>query len=129
MDSDELWTELERTFLLRARDRDASIRAQAVCALAKMQGDEGDPTVIEGFCELLRNDPAGCASLFFLAILLFGRACQYCVPRRDVRKTVLANIQVSDATIDAIIERHRDADARVRRYLFRCVSVCQFALS
>ena len=40
----------------------------------------------------------------------------------DVRKCVLANIQLCDVTLDAVVERRRDTDARVRRFLFKYVA-------
>ena len=83
----------------RLRDKEPSVRIQAINALSRIQEFEDEQletSILEIFLDTLQHDPSA-----------------------DVRKAVLININVLQETIPFIIERARDMDVNVRRYWYK----------
>ncbi|KAG8932901.1 hypothetical protein FRC01_011776 [Tulasnella sp. 417] len=98
---EELYLALHSALLERIRDKENSIRVQAVIALAKLQGEnpeemeEEEQSVSDVLIDVLQHDPSP-----------------------DVRRAALLNIAASKVTLDAILSRTRDQDTTIRKILY-----------
>lgn len=105
--SDDLFEELRDGLGKRTRDRESSVRVQAVIALARFQSsdDEAGIRITKALIELLQHDPSA-----------------YPPPKHintsEVRRAVLFNLEQTRQTILFIIERARDVDAINRRCIY-----------
>lgn len=100
---DELYHTIRQGLLKRIRDKEASIRVQAVMGLGRLAGnddeedanDESTTALLERLLDIMQNDTSA-----------------------DVRKTLLTNLPVTAATLKYLLERARDLDAATRRSLY-----------
>ena len=100
---DELYHTIRQGLLRRLRDKEASVRVQAVMGLGRLAGDDGDDdgnddnsaALIEKLLEIMQNDTSA-----------------------DVRKTLLTNLPLAPKTLPYLLERARDLDAPTRRALY-----------
>ncbi|KAI0040302.1 ARM repeat-containing protein [Auriscalpium vulgare] len=97
-----MYSDLRSSLLKRVRDKEPTIRVQAVIALSKINGtedpdelDEGEQSVSDVLEDMLRHDPSA-----------------------EVRRAVLLNMAVSDATLPAILSRTRDVDTTIRKLVY-----------
>ncbi|KAI9696147.1 MAG: hypothetical protein M1820_008288 [Bogoriella megaspora] len=105
---DELFDYIRLGLLKRLRDKESSVRVQAVHGLGRLAGEgdaqaeaedsDDDDTatgVLEKLLEVLQNDPSG-----------------------DVRRTLLLNLPLTPTTLPYLLERARDVDGATRRALY-----------
>ncbi|KAL4904384.1 hypothetical protein BDW74DRAFT_154730 [Aspergillus multicolor] len=99
---DELYHTLRQGLLKRIRDKEPSVRVQAVMGLGRLAGneeddDENDDTsaLVEKLVEIMQNDTGA-----------------------EVRRTLLLNLPLIPATLPYLLERARDLDAPTRRALY-----------
>ncbi|KAL9093572.1 MAG: hypothetical protein Q9165_003967 [Trypethelium subeluteriae] len=104
----ELFDYIRLGLLKRLRDKEPSVRVQAVHGLGRLAGegdaqaeaedsDEEDVAtgVLEKLLDILQNDPSG-----------------------DVRRTLLLNLPLTPTTLPYLLERARDVDGATRRALY-----------
>lgn len=103
---DDLYETLKAALLLRASDKEASVRVQAIVALAKLQGGEEDEDGMD-----LDDD----SRLDIPAILV--RLLRH-DPSAEVRRAALFNLAPNEQTLPYILERLRDVDTINRRCLY-----------
>lgn len=106
---DDLFETLKKSLLVRLRDKESSVRVQAVIALAKLQGGEvdgGDDTV--GASGSTQQQPI--TSLIVHALRHD--------PSAEVRRAALFNLTPSAATLPYILERLQDVDVLNRRCVY-----------
>ncbi|KAJ5462014.1 uncharacterized protein N7458_003566 [Penicillium daleae] len=100
---DELYHTIRQGMLKRIRDKESSVRVQAVIGLARLTGNEDDEdgpddnstALLEKLIEIMQNDTSA-----------------------DVRKSLLSNLPLSQVTLPYLLERARDLDAVTRRTLY-----------
>ncbi|KAL4791566.1 nuclear condensing complex subunit [Aspergillus venezuelensis] len=100
---DELYHTLRQGLLKRIRDKEPSVRVQAVMGLARLAGneeddDENDDTnaaLVEKLIDIMQNDTGA-----------------------EVRRTLLLNLPLVPSTLPYLLERARDLDAPTRRALY-----------
>lgn len=98
---DELYHTIRGGLLKRIRDKESSVRVQAVLGLARLAGngdeeeDDNSTALLEKLIEIMQNDTSA-----------------------DVRKNLLANLQIGTGTLPFLLERARDLDAPTRRTLY-----------
>lgn len=98
---DELYHTIQQSLLKRIRDKEPSVRVQAVTGLARLAGndDEGDDDngspLLDKLLDILQNDASA-----------------------DVRKSLLSNLPLAPDTLPYLLERARDLDAPTRRTLY-----------
>ncbi|KAJ5803772.1 uncharacterized protein N7518_000075 [Penicillium psychrosexuale] len=97
---DELYHAIRQGLLRRLRDKEASVRVQAVLGLGRLAGDDGEgdddnSALLEKLIEIMQNDTSA-----------------------DVRKTLLTNLPLAPVTLPYLLERARDLDAPTRRALY-----------
>lgn len=101
---DELYHTIRGGLLKRIRDKESSVRVQAVLGLARLagndededgNGDDNSTALLEKLIEIMQNDTSA-----------------------DVRKNLLANLPLAQVTLPYLLERARDLDAPTRRTLF-----------
>ncbi|KAJ5524098.1 hypothetical protein N7494_010748 [Penicillium frequentans] len=100
---DELYHTIQQGLLKRIRDKESSVRVQAVLGLARLAGNDeeedgnGDSStaLLEKLIEIMQNDTSA-----------------------DVRKNLLANLPLAPVTLPYLLERARDLDAATRRTLY-----------
>ncbi|EPQ52389.1 chromosome condensation complex protein [Gloeophyllum trabeum ATCC 11539] len=99
---EDLYTQIRESLLDRLRDKEPFVRVQAVIGLAKLYGTEdpadledGEPPVVEVLLDTLAHDPSG-----------------------DVRRAVLVNVHINQATLSYILARSRDTDAIIRKLFY-----------
>ncbi|KAJ5641921.1 hypothetical protein N7490_005921 [Penicillium lividum] len=97
---DELYHTIQQGLLKRIRDKESSVRVQAVLGLARLAGNEEDDdgngtALLEKLIEIMQNDTSA-----------------------DVRKNLLANLPLAPVTLPYLLERARDLDAATRRTLY-----------
>jgi condensin complex subunit 3 len=100
---DELYHTIRQGLLRRIRDKEASVRVQAVLGLGRLAGDDGEDdgnddnstALLEKLIEIMQNDTSA-----------------------DVRKTLLTNLPLAPVTLPYLLERARDLDAPTRRALY-----------
>ncbi|KAF2111219.1 nuclear condensing complex subunit [Lophiotrema nucula] len=85
--------------MMRLRDKEPSVRVQAVLGLHKLVGNDEDEDeeeqILSRLMDILQNDPSA-----------------------DVRRTLLLNINFSTETLPWLLERARDLDPSTRRALY-----------
>jgi condensin complex subunit 3 len=100
---DELYHTIRQGLLKRIRDKESSVRVQAVIGLARLTGNDDDEdgpddnstALLEKLIEIMQNDTSA-----------------------DVRKSLLSNLPLSQVTLPYLLERARDLDAATRRTLY-----------
>ena len=99
---DELYHAIRQGLLKRIRDKESSVRVQAVIGLARLTGnedeegpDDNSTALLEKLIEIMQNDTSA-----------------------DVRKSLLSNLPLSQVTLPYLLERARDLDAPTRRTLY-----------
>lgn len=100
---DELYHAIRQVLLKRIRDKESSVRVQAVIGLARLTGnedeeegpDDNSTALLEKLIEIMQNDTSA-----------------------DVRKSLLSNLPLSQVTLPYLLERARDLDAPTRRTLY-----------
>ena len=99
---DDLYHTIRQGLLKRIRDKEPSVRVQAVTGLGRLaENDEEDDdndensALLEKLIEIMQNDTGG-----------------------DVRKTLLTSLPLSPGTLPYLLERARDLDAATRRALY-----------
>ncbi|BFZ59916.1 chromosome condensation complex Condensin, subunit G [Saitoella coloradoensis] len=94
---DDVFEGLRTGLMRRARDKESSVRVQAVVALSRLQGedDEEGREVVKALKLLLQTDPSA-----------------------EVRRAVLFNIEQNKGTLPYILERARDQDPINRRCVY-----------
>lgn len=99
---DDLFHTIRQGLLKRIRDKEPSVRVQAVMGLGRLAGNDEDDdnnddnsALLEKLIDIMQNDTSG-----------------------DVRKTLLTNLPLSPGTLPYLLERARDLDAGTRRALY-----------
>lgn len=99
---DELYRLIRQGLLKRIRDKETTVRVQAVMGLSRLVGNEGEDdlenssaALLEKLIDILQNDATA-----------------------DVRKNLLLNLPLTPATLPYLLERARDLDAATRRALY-----------
>lgn len=99
---DDLYHAIRQGLLKRIRDKESSVRVQAVMGLGRLAGNEEDDddnddssALVEKLVEIMQNDTSA-----------------------DVRKTLLLNLPLLPSTLPYLLERARDLDAPTRRALY-----------
>ncbi|CAI7678487.1 Armadillo-like helical [Penicillium manginii] len=99
---DELYHTIRGGLLKRIRDKESSVRVQAVIGLARLAGndeedenDDNSTALLEKLIEIMQNDTSA-----------------------DVRKNLLASLPLAPVTLPYLLERARDLDAPTRRTLY-----------
>ncbi|KAJ9232750.1 hypothetical protein DTO169E5_7310 [Paecilomyces variotii] len=100
---DELYHLIRQALLKRIRDKEPTVRVQAVLGLGRLAGndaeedddDDGGAALLEKLIDILQNDTSA-----------------------EVRKTLLLNLPLSASTLPYLLERARDLDAATRRALY-----------
>ncbi|KAF2841202.1 ARM repeat-containing protein [Patellaria atrata CBS 101060] len=103
---DELFGLVRLGLLRRLRDKESSVRVQAILGLGRLAGegeenededsdDEDSGGVLEKLLDVLQNDPSA-----------------------DVRRSLLLNLPFTPSTLPFLLERARDFDPATRRALY-----------
>ncbi|KAJ5621063.1 hypothetical protein N7510_005047 [Penicillium lagena] len=100
---DELYHTIRQGLLKRIRDKESSVRVQAVMGLGRLAGNDEDEegyednssALLDKLIEIMGNDTSA-----------------------DVRKTLLTNLPLAPVTLPYLLERARDLDAPTRRALY-----------
>ncbi|GIK00796.1 hypothetical protein Aspvir_004825 [Aspergillus viridinutans] len=101
---DDLYHTIRQGLLKRIRDKEPSVRVQAVLGLGRLAGNEeeddddnGDSSkaLLEKLIDIMQNDTSA-----------------------EVRKTLLLNLPLVPATLPYLLERARDLEATTRRALY-----------
>ncbi|KAJ5104348.1 Armadillo-like helical [Penicillium alfredii] len=100
---DDLYHTIRQGLLKRIRDKESSVRVQAVMGLGRLAGndeeDDGNEdnstALLEKLIEIMQNDTSA-----------------------DVRKNLLTNLPLAPVTLPYLLERARDLDAATRRALY-----------
>ncbi|KAH9922432.1 nuclear condensing complex subunit [Fomitopsis serialis] len=99
---EDLYSSLRSSLMERARDKESTIRFQAVVALSKLAGsedvselEEGEQTIMDMLIDCLTYDAAP-----------------------DVRRSALLNLPLTPATLPPILARTRDTDPVVRKLVY-----------
>ncbi|RLL97588.1 hypothetical protein CFD26_103935 [Aspergillus turcosus] len=101
---DDLYHTIRQGLLKRIRDKEPSVRVQAVLGLGRLAGNEEEDdddnddsakAVLEKLIDIMQNDTSA-----------------------EVRKTLLLNLPLVPATLPYLLERARDLEATTRRALY-----------
>ncbi|KAF7586196.1 hypothetical protein BBP40_009311 [Aspergillus hancockii] len=97
---DDLYHTIRQGLLKRIRDKEPSVRVQAVMGLGRLAGnededDEDSAALVEKLVDIMQNDTSA-----------------------EVRKTLLLNLPLLRKTLPYLLERARDLDAPTRRALY-----------
>ncbi|KNG84759.1 putative nuclear condensin complex subunit 3 [Aspergillus nomiae NRRL 13137] len=97
---DDLYHTIRQGLLKRIRDKESSVRVQAVMGLGRLAGnededDEDSAVLVEKLVDIMQNDTSA-----------------------EVRKTLLLNLPLLRKTLPYLLERARDLDAATRRALY-----------
>jgi condensin complex subunit 3 len=100
---DDVYHMIRQGLLKRIRDKEPSVRVQAVLGLSRLAGNEAEDdntddsalALIEKLIEIMQNDTGA-----------------------EVRRTLLTNLPVEPSTLPYLLERARDLDAATRRALY-----------
>ncbi|KAI9061537.1 ARM repeat-containing protein [Trametes sanguinea] len=102
---EDLYTDLRSTLLDRLRDKEPTVRTQAVIALSKLslsedpaELDEGEPTILETILDAMAYDTSP-----------------------EVRRAALLNVPLSPHTLPALLARSRDVDAPIRKLVYSAI--------
>ena len=104
---DELFHHIRLGLLKRLRDKESSVRVQAVCGLGRLAGDSeeaDDPDDSD-------DDTAGAVLDKLLDVLQHDSSA-------EVRRSLLLNLPFTPSTLPYLLERARDLDATIRRALY-----------
>ncbi|KAI9807209.1 MAG: hypothetical protein M1825_005927 [Sarcosagium campestre] len=109
---DDLFQQLRNGLVKRIRDKESTIRVQAILGLGRLAGNEmegereegesgggdeatGSSGLLEKLLDVLQNDPSA-----------------------DVRRSLLLNLPLTSDTLPYLLERARDQDPQTRRALY-----------
>ncbi|KAF1835340.1 ARM repeat-containing protein [Decorospora gaudefroyi] len=104
---DDIFNLIRLAFMKRLRDKESSVRVQAILGLGRLAGnddedeededsaDEAAGGILEKLLDIMANDPSA-----------------------DVRRAVLLNLPLWPSTLRNILERARDMDATTRRIVY-----------
>lgn len=100
---DDLYVTIRQGLLKRIRDKESSVRVQAVMGLGRLAGNEAEEdnlndsavALLEKLIEIMQNDTSA-----------------------EVRRSLLTNLPLEPATLPYLLERARDLDAATRRALY-----------
>lgn len=101
---DDLYHTIRQGLLKRIRDKEPSVRVQAVLGLGRLAGneeeddddnDDSSKALLEKLIDIMQNDTSA-----------------------EVRKTLLLNLPLVPATLPYLLERARDLEATTRRALY-----------
>lgn len=103
---DEIFPHIRLGLLKRLRDKESSVRVQAVYGLGRLAGeatddndddseDETNGGILEKLLDILQNDPSA-----------------------DVRRALLLNLPFTPSTLPYLLERARDLDGSIRKALY-----------
>lgn len=107
---DDEYYQLIRTGLLkRVRDKEPTIRVQAVLGLGRLAGNETEEQQEDPASD---NDDAASGLLGKLLEVLQNDSSA------DVRRSLLLNLPLTPTTLPFLLERARDVDAAIRRALY-----------
>ncbi|KAL9081995.1 MAG: hypothetical protein Q9159_006819 [Coniocarpon cinnabarinum] len=104
---DELFHHIRLGLLKRLRDKESSVRVQAVCGLGRLAGETGeaeDPDDSD-------DDTAGAVLDKLMDVLQHDSSA-------EVRRALLLNLPFTQNTLPYLLERARDQDASIRRALY-----------
>lgn len=101
---DDVFTHIRLGLTKRLRDKEPSVRVQAVMGLGRLGADDDEEdedsddearTILDKLVDIMSNDPDA-----------------------QVRRTILANIDTTVATLRYQLERARDTDPATRRFIY-----------
>lgn len=101
---DELYHLIRQGLIRRIRDKEPTVRVQAVMGLGRLAGNEededdrvdsGSAALLDKLLDVLQNDTSA-----------------------EVRRTLLLNLPLTPTTLPFLLERARDVDAPTRRALY-----------
>ncbi|KAJ4993555.1 nuclear condensin complex subunit [Stagonosporopsis vannaccii] len=101
----DLFTLIRMGLTKRLRDKEASVRVQAVMGLGRLSGDDDEEDEEDS------DDEAGTILDKLVTIMSSD-------PDAQVRRTILANIPTMVSTLHFKLERARDMDPATRRYIY-----------
>ncbi|KAH7079705.1 nuclear condensing complex subunit [Paraphoma chrysanthemicola] len=104
---DDIFNLIRLGFLKRLRDKEPSVRVQAILGLGRLAGNDDD----EQDDEDSDDDAAGGILEKLLDIMIND-------PSAEVRRAVLLNLPLWPSTLRYILERARDMDATTRRLVY-----------
>ena len=104
---DDIFNLIRLGFLKRLRDKEPSVRVQAILALGRLAGNDDE----EQDDEDSDDDAAGGILDKLLDIMIND-------PSAEVRRAVLLNLPLWPSTLRFILERARDMDAMTRRLVY-----------
>ena len=104
---DELFHDIRLGLLKRLRDKESSVRVQAVRGLGRLAGENEAARDIEDS----DDDTAGAVLDRLLDVLQHD-------PSAEVRRSLLLNLPFTPSTLPYLLERARDLDASIRRALY-----------
>ncbi|OAX79904.1 hypothetical protein ACJ72_05774 [Emergomyces africanus] len=102
---DELYHLIRQGLVKRIRDKEPSVRVQAVMGLGRLAGNEDEDD------DSSRNDGAAALLDKLLDVLQNDTSA-------EVRRTLLLNLPLTPTTLPYLLERARDLDAPTRRALY-----------
>ncbi|EEH05242.1 condensin subunit [Histoplasma capsulatum G186AR] len=102
---DELYRLIRQGLVKRIRDKEPSVRVQAVMGLGRLAGNEDEDD------DSNKNDGAAALLDKLLDVLQNDTSA-------EVRRTLLLNLPLTPATLPYLLERARDLDASTRRALY-----------
>ncbi len=105
---DEFFHLVKMGLLKRVRDKEPTIRVQAVLGLGRLAGneDDADPDTVDS------DDDVASGLLEKLVDILQND------PSADVRRSLLLNLPITPGTLPYLLERARDLDPATRRALY-----------
>lgn len=108
---EDLFETLQNALIKRVRDRESSVRVQAVIALSRFQAPAEDG---EDEDEESENEGATKVTEVLLHLLSHD-------PSAEVRRAVLHNLTQSTPTLPFLLERARDLDPVMRRQIYSTI--------
>ena len=105
---DEYYHLLKMGLLKRLRDKEATVRVQAVLGLGRLAGNEG-----EGDRADVESDDDDASGLLMKLLEVLQND-----PSADVRRSLLLNLPLTPSTLPYLLERARDLDPATRRALY-----------
>ena len=114
---DDIFNLIRLAFLKRLRDKEPSVRVQAILGLGRLAGNDDE----EQDEEDSDDDAAGGILDKLLDIMIND-------PSAEVRRAVLLNLPLWPSTLRYILERARDMDATTRRLVYGRILPCSGGL-
>ena len=105
---DEYYHLLRGGLLKRIKDKESTVRVQAVLGLGRLAGNEGND-------DMEQSDSGSDGSNGLLEVLLEVLQND---PSADVRRSLLLNLPLTPSTLPFLLERARDLDSATRRALY-----------